>query len=218
VRSRTGLTYAVHTRSGFFQTVAVVAITVLILAIARASTLSGRPVTRWLVEWCVLLTVGTLGLVASSIVKLAIYADRFGLTMLRLYTMIFAVWLALVAVLTCAALVRRSGRWLAITLLTSVAVGVFAMIGVDPEALVARHNIERARSSGELDVDYLATLSLDARPAILSGLAELGLPTETSGSGWRRSTDFCDPIDVPSSGFALNAEVLAAKRSQERHC
>jgi len=216
VMNRTGLTYADYARRGFFQTVAVVVITVVTLAVARGATRSTSTAPRSLVRWCVLLTVGTLGLVASSIVKLAIYADRFGLTMLRLYTMIFAVWLGLVAVLTCIALVRSGGRWLATTLMIAAAAGVFGMNGVDPEALVARHNIERARQGGELDVEYLATLSLDARPAILSGLAELGLPTVMSSR--RDPIDFCTPIDVPSSGFAVNAEVRAAKHAQDKHC
>lgn len=218
VANRTGLTYADYARGGFFQTVAVVAITVGTLAVARAASMAASATPRRLVILSVLLTVGTLSLVASTIVKLGIYMDRFGLTMLRLYTSLFACWLALVAVLTCTALVRRGGRRVTATLLASVLVGVFMMNVVDPEALVARHNVERARDGGELDVEYLSTLSLDARPVILSGLAELGLPTEVSGSFWRSSFDFCDPIDTPSSGFSANAEVHAAKSAQRKHC
>lgn len=217
VAARTGLTYADYARGGFFQTVAVVAITVATLAVARSAARE-RPPRRALRGSSVLLTIGTLCLVASSIVKLVIYTDRFGLTMLRLYTMIFAVWLGGVAVLTCVALIRGGGRWLASVLVASVAIGVIGMNGVDPEALVARHNIDRARRGGDLDVGYLTTLSLDARPAILSGLAELGLPTEVRGTSSRNSVDFCSPIDTPSSGFAVNAEVHAAKRAQEQHC
>jgi hypothetical protein len=51
-----------------------------------------------------------------------------------------------------------------------VAAGVIALLGltaVDPERLIAEHNLARWAETGQLDTWYLSTLSADAVPALL---------------------------------------------------
>ncbi|RIK13033.1 MAG: histidine kinase, partial [Acidobacteria bacterium] len=45
------------------------------------------------------------------------------------------------------------------------------LVGVaNPEAWIARQNIERYEETGKVDLDYLATLGPDATPVIAEGL------------------------------------------------
>jgi Domain of unknown function (DUF4173) len=173
VKRRTGLTYAEYARGGFFQLVAVSAVATIAVVTAR-SVIGRHPDTakRFRIASAVL-TVGVVVTVVSSVVKLLVYADTFGLTMLRLYTVIFACWLGFVSAASFVALLRPSREWLAPMLIGSVVVGAFAMNIVDPERVVAEHNISRSQSSGKLDVEYLRSLSLDAAPTILGRLDDI---------------------------------------------
>jgi two-component system, OmpR family, sensor histidine kinase BaeS len=53
--------------------------------------------------------------------------------------------------------------------------GVVALLGIaaiNPDELIARHNIERYEETGKIDVDFLATLSDDAVPVLSWKLPE----------------------------------------------
>lgn len=212
VEQRTGLSYADYARSGFFQLVAVTVITMLVLAAVRSTRRRHPATTRSLGGLAVVLTLAVLSLVTTSVVKLVVYADRFGLTMLRIYTSTFAVWLGVLAIATIVALLGRSDRWLTPAALLSVVVGAFVMNVVNPERLVAEHNIERARQGAELDLDYLTRLSDDALPTILAGFGELGLDAELDARRW------CQPIDADRGWFGANRSVTAAARAQAASC
>jgi hypothetical protein len=45
---------------------------------------------------------------------------------------------------------------------------------MNPDALIARTNIERARYGEELDAYYLSTLSADATPVLVEALPRIG--------------------------------------------
>ena len=51
---------------------------------------------------------------------------------------------------------------------------VLAVNAMNPDALIARPNIERARHGEELDASYLTTLSADAVPVLIEALLRIG--------------------------------------------
>ena len=69
--------------------------------------------------------------------------------------------------------------------------GLLAFSLSNPDGTIARHNIERWRNTGSLDVAYLQTLSADAAPAIAKlppGLRDVVLvplaDRLATGDGW----------------------------------
>ena len=107
----------------------------------------------------------TLGLVVSSLVRLALYNDAFGLTMLRLSSMVFAGWVGLVLVLVGADFVASGLRgWLPVAVAASALLVLAAVNVWNPEAFVARHNLTTTTEVG-IDYRYLDTLTTDATPA-----------------------------------------------------
>jgi len=95
-----GLTYAEYARSGFFQLLAVAAITLVALLGLRAVADLSAPADRRRFTTLALAVVGlTLVIVVVALRRLGLYQQAFGLTMLRLYSSIFAVWVGLVLVL-----------------------------------------------------------------------------------------------------------------------
>lgn len=174
VRDRTGLTFAEYARGGFFQLVAVgvltfVALTVL-RPIARDADRRERLVLRVLGA---VASACTIAMVVAAIAKLDLYGDVFGLTMLRLHTTVFAVWLGLALAIAMFALLRLDGEWVVPAVACTALVGVLAMNVVNPERIVAEHNLTETIDSTEFDIAYLVSLSDDAVPAIVTHLDEL---------------------------------------------
>ena len=170
-----GLTYAEYARAGFFQLIAVATITLGALLGLRALTDLDEPRTRRrfvvLAEAAVALT---LVVVFVALRRLGLYQDAFGLTMLRLYSQVFAAWLGVVFVLLAASLALGKGRsWLPATAAATGLMALLALNAANPEAMVVRHNVDFAASSGRFDPAYLAQLSDDAVPALVDSLPRL---------------------------------------------
>jgi hypothetical protein len=171
-----GVTYADYARSGFFQLLWVAGITLVVLVLFSRITALHQPSSKrafiLLAEVAIVLT---LLIVAVASMRLSLYENAYGFTMLRLYSHLFAGWVAVVFLLLAADLggVFRRRRWFvgatAITALTLLLVLNFA----NPEALVARFNVDRAAATGKLDPQYLTELSGDAVPTLLASRAEL---------------------------------------------
>ncbi len=172
VRRTTGVTYAEYARSGFFQLLWVAALTVVAMLLLRACTDVARAPRRFAVLFGTVCAL-TLLIVVAAIRRLALYQDAFGMTMLRLYCTLFAIWIGVVLVLLAAWLTRRWSRaWFPAA---AAACGLALLLGlnaVNPEALVARTNLQR-EADLRTDTRYLADLSDDAVPTIVGLLPSL---------------------------------------------
>ena len=171
-----GVTYSEYARSGFFQLLWVAGITLVLLVMFSRITALNQPSSKRaflvLAEIAIALT---LVVVAVASMRLSLYESAYGFTMLRLYSHLFAGLIATIFLLLAADLggVLRRRRWfVGVSAVTSLAL-LMALNVVNPEAIVARLNIEHAASTGKLDPQYLAELSGDAVPTLLSSRAEL---------------------------------------------
>ena len=171
-----GLTYAEYARTGFFQLLAVAAITLAVLLGLRAATdLSAAADRRRFTILALSATSLTVVIVVLAIARLGLYEDAFGLTMLRLYSKVFAVWIGVVFLLLgvdLAGLGRRRA-WLPSAAVAAGLVALFGLNLANPEAVVVRHNVAFAERSGRFDPVYLTDLSDDAVPALVSSLPRL---------------------------------------------
>lgn len=213
VRNRTGLTFAEYARSGFFQLVAVGLVTfvglTMVRPIIRDGSGRGRSV---LVGLAVTATCCTLAMVGAAVLKLDLYADVFGLTMLRVYTTVFAIWLGLALVIALTSLFRSSGEWMVPVVALTALAGVFTMNVVNPEQLVARHNLTETITSDEFDIEYLLNLSPDAVPEIVSHLEALGTADRE-----RVIARICS-VDSGPSGLDWNGAESRAAASRSLAC
>jgi hypothetical protein len=169
-----GLTYAEYGRSGFFQLLAVAALTLPILLAIRALTADRTGLGGVVAVLSLLAVLLTLVIVGAAVRRLRLYEQAYGLTMLRLYSELFALWIGGVFVLVglwLAGVGRRpwfvagaAGLGLALLLALNVA---------NPEALVVRHNLAHAEVTGRFDPEYVAGLSDDAVPTLAAALPGL---------------------------------------------
>jgi two-component system, OmpR family, sensor histidine kinase BaeS len=108
----------------------------------------------------------TLVVVGSALHRMDLYQRAYGFTRLRLLVDAFEGWLGLVVLAVLVAGVGLCGWWLPRMALLSGAAVLLALAVANPDAWVARHNIERYQATGKVDWDYLRGLSADAAPTL----------------------------------------------------
>jgi hypothetical protein len=171
-----GVTYADYARSGFFQLLWVSGITLVILVLfSRISGLSQRASKVTFTLLAEIAIALTLMVVVVAFRRLSLYEEAYGFTMLRLYSHIFAVWIAVVFLLLALDLVgvKRQRRWFAGALGATAVTTLLALNLINPEGVVVMLNIDHAKSAHKIDAGYFAELSSDATPALLSSRGAL---------------------------------------------
>lgn len=184
VQERTGLTYAEYAREGFFELVAVAALALGVLLVVDwlrgGNARGGRLLSALGLALVVLLFV----VVASALQRMRLYQREFGLTELRVYVSAFIVWLSVLFVWLAATVLRGRRERFAFGALVSAVVGVVALNALNPDALIARTNIDRAASAKDIDISYLEGLSADAAPTLAAHLPRLARENLSASAGY----------------------------------
>jgi hypothetical protein len=205
-----GLTYADYARSGFFQLLAVAALTVGLL-LAVHTWIQGQ--STWLLVLSEVTVALTLALVVVSYRRLDLYVDAFGLTMLRLFVSFFTVWVGVALILLATRLggVGRGRNWFGPACAGVGLLILFVLNVLNPEAVVMRHNLAR----GEFDAYYASQLSDDAVPTIAAALDSL---TADERRGLR--SDICPSHQrpQPSGWAAFNLATARARAARDDTC
>lgn len=170
----TGRTYAEFARRGFFELVVLAALVIPVLLAARY--LVDRTSRAALDSFRALAVTITLlvGLVmVSAIARMRLYVEMYGLTEDRFYAATFTGWLCVVL----AWFVITEFRWLDRFATGAVAAGFLLLAALNvanPDAIIARINLDRATAGAELDARYLTRLSTDAVPVLAGRWTALG--------------------------------------------
>ncbi|KAA1425805.1 DUF4153 domain-containing protein [Nocardioides antri] len=163
----TGLTYAEYVHQGFGQLTVATALTLLVVWAATRKAPRETPADRaWIRGSLGLLCVATLVVVASALYRMSVYQDAYGFTRLRLLVDVFEGWLGLLVVATMAGGVALRAAWLPRFGLVSGVALLLGIAALNPDAWIARQNLDRYEASGEVDWAYLAGLSDDALPVL----------------------------------------------------
>lgn len=214
-----GLTYAEYARRGFFQLLAAAAITLALLIGLRAAV---RESSRRFTALSLAAVALTLVLVGVALRRLGLYEQAYGLTVLRLFAVLFAVWIGGVFVLLGLSIagVGRARAWCrarAWFVPAAIAFALAGLLGVNlanPEAIIVRRNVERLAGTERFDAWTLTRLSDDAVPALVDALpslppADAATVLDAVCAGDRR----------PAGGFwAANASRAAAADARRSVC
>jgi uncharacterized protein DUF4153 len=210
-----GVTYADYARSGFFQLLWVSGITLVVLflfsRISRLTEPRSRLAFMVLGQFAIALTL-MIDVVAFR--RLSLYEEAYGFTMLRLYSHVFAGWVALVFLLLAADFFGfwRRRRWF-IGATSVVALGVLLALNiVNPEAMVVAFNTSHAQSTHKLDGAYLAELSSDATPALLESRRSIdaSLGSQVDAAACSGARDYSPPVAAFNWS---DAKAAAARRA-----
>ncbi|MFC3503393.1 DUF4173 domain-containing protein [Micromonospora krabiensis] len=162
-----GLSYAQYARGGFWQLLAVSALTLLVIGGALRWAPRGDRTDRVLIRVLLgLLTALSLVVVASALYRMQVYTEAYGATRLRLFVATVELWLGLLFVLVGVGVLRLRGGWLPQLVVGTAIAALLGLAVINPDRFIAEHNVDRYRETGRLDVVYLAGLSADAVPAL----------------------------------------------------
>ena len=225
--ARTGLTYSDYARRGFFElvTVATLVLGLILLMdwLTRFVAGRGRRIINLLHGGLIALT---LVILASALFRMRLYQQEFGLTELRFYTTAFMLWLGIVLAWLAVTVLRVRApagddpgrrRFAFGALVVSLAL-VVALDLINPDALIARTNLTRAAAGvGQpLDAEYLAqTLSADAVPAVVAGLAAVSDPAVQAklACGLKAQADILTDRAATTNWRGTNWGLSAARRA-----
>lgn len=163
-------TYAEYARKGFFELIAVAAISMLLIFTTERLLLREREKHDAKFKLLAgLLIAQVLIIMASAFKRLNLYESAYGFTSLRLYSYIFIIWLAVVFFVQLYKIFadRRENEF-ALAVFISVLALLASLNFMNADGLVARKNIDRFEKTGRLDVKYLETLSDDATTEVTS--------------------------------------------------
>jgi Domain of unknown function (DUF4153) len=162
-----GVTYAEYARQGFFQLLVVGALTLAVIAGAVRWARREGPRDMLLLRFLLgTLSVLTLVILASALRRLNLYEDAYGLTQLRFSVHATILWMAGIFVLLLAAGATMRTSWLPRVAVLFTATGILAFTLVNPDGVVAEHNVRRFQETGILDLHYASSLGVDAVPAL----------------------------------------------------
>lgn len=163
-----GPNYAEYARGGFWQLLAVTALTLLVIGVAAWLAPRQTAMERWCLRALLAaLAALTLVIVASALFRMHTYQEAYGFTRLRVLVSVAELWLGLVFGLVLVACVRLRARWLPRAVVGSAVVAMLVLAAVNPDRLIADRNLDRWEAGSRLDVAYLAGLSADAAPALV---------------------------------------------------
>jgi hypothetical protein len=168
-----GYTYAEYARRGFFELVAMAALSLGLLLGLNDLTRRVGPIQRLVFRVLAGTLVGlVLVILVSAFQRLSLYESAYGYTHLRLVVHTFIVWLA-VALGWCAWSLWTQPRRFAAGALACAIGFVLSLDVMNPDALIVRRNLERYEATGDVDLLYLEGLSSDATPALVAALPVL---------------------------------------------
>ena len=145
----------------------------------------------------------TLVVVGSALHRMQLDQQAYGFTRLRLLVSVFEGWLGLLVVLVMSTGVRLQGWWVPRAALLTGAVAVLALAAVNPDAYIARANLDRLDRTGEVDAAYLSGLSADAAPAPGrtprrdGGVRVRERPGDSGGLSWNLSRQRAGDLGCP---------------------
>ncbi|MGH7533137.1 MAG: DUF4153 domain-containing protein, partial [Gemmatimonadales bacterium] len=171
VSAESGLTFAEYARQGFFQLVAVGALTLgLLVAIDWGNGLAGG--VRAL-AWGILALLGLI--LASAGYRMALYLSFYGLSTTRLYAAMAIGWIAVAAVWFGVTVLRGRRDRFVIGALIAACVWLAVLDVGNPEGFVVDVNVGRAVAGASFDAEYMTRLSADAVPALVAALPKLSV-------------------------------------------
>jgi hypothetical protein len=174
VKATIGLSYAEYARRGFFELAAVAAMVLPLLLALHWLLRKEDPANERIFAALAVIQIAMLFVImASAAQRMRLYQIEYGLTELRLYTLAFIGWLAVVFLWFAATVLRgRRERFVFGALVTGfLAIGALHML--NPDALIARTNAARVEQGRSFDARYAAWRSADAVPTLVADLPRL---------------------------------------------
>ncbi|ASA20848.1 DUF4153 domain-containing protein [Paenibacillus donghaensis] len=190
-----GSSYAEYARSGFFELVLVTGINFVILMFALLPANSAvTPLLRRMISLLLYVLVGcSLVMLYSAFTRLTLYEEAYGYTYIRFLVHACMLMLGLLLVLAAVRIGREHFPLVKCSLVVLL-LGYVLMNYLNMDDIIAKQNVARYQTGGEVDADYLSRLGPGAtkvlirfsrdHEGVLDSYLRADLETET-GRSWQ---------------------------------
>ncbi len=166
--SQGSFTYAEYARKGFWELLTVAFFSLVILVIMDKYTISKGARVSWFTIPSLVMIGEIFIIIISAFKRLMLYQSAYGLTTLRLYVSGFIIFLGVIFVILAIKLwSEKEDRFFAFGAFLSAIAFLVILNLLNPDAFVAKKNLQRFAETGNIDASYLGTLSADATPVIM---------------------------------------------------
>jgi hypothetical protein len=169
-------TFAEYARRGFFELVAVAVINFVIILITVSFIRREDSKVHLANKVLLSLLVGfTFVMLVSAFYRMLVYEQAYGFTYLRIFVQAFMVLLFFLFIINIMFIWYSRMPIIKAYFITALAVYI-ALNFANVDVIIARNNITRYHSTGQIDMEYLKGLSYDAVPytAELAGDEDVG--------------------------------------------
>ncbi|MDE1464391.1 DUF4153 domain-containing protein [Spartinivicinus poritis] len=167
------LSYATYAKQGFWELVFVAMLVIPVLLVVDAlQTNKPSNIKKWCLRLSILTIVATAIIELSALHRMALYLKNYSLTELRFYSTAFLFFI--MSIFICYAVtVLRQKRGAFVLWSSSTALSFILILNIiNPDALIAKANLENKFSNIKPDTSYLSSLSEDAYPVIADYIQE----------------------------------------------
>ncbi len=158
-------------------------------------------------------------IMASAVQRLVLLTGSlgYGMTTVRLYPLIFMIWLAIIFVLFGATVLRGARQHFAWAALWSAFLVLGATHVLNPDAFIVRTNIALAEQGREFDAHYNSRLSDDALPALMSSFESFNENDQISVISRiaERYCEMTEEIDLRSWNFSRSTARASLESNRE---
>lgn len=163
-----GYTYSQYARQGFNEMIMVAVFTLILMLGLNAFTRRSTRTQGWIYSGlCLLMTALVIVILVAAFQRISLAIDWHGYSRLRLYPQIFLVWLGVLLAAVAVLEVLHRERYVTLAAFI-VSMGFALSLGVfNVDAAIVRHNIERIAQGKHINYPHLASLSIDAVPALV---------------------------------------------------
>lgn len=166
------LTYAEYARKGFFELLQVTFVNICVILFSILMTKEQNVKLNKIGNIVYsLMTLFTLNLLVSSFYRMHLYEAAYGYTELRLFVQFFIVFLGMALMALLIWIWERDFPMFK-TGVTAAIIVYLALNFINVDSLIASNNLERYKSTGEIDAYHLNYLSIDAYDALAKAHAD----------------------------------------------
>lgn len=212
------ITYSEYAKKGFTELIAVSIISfLLIYGIDKFGKREGRRQKQLFKILSAILTLEIFVIIASAFKRLSLYVDGYGYTFSRLLTFVFLFWFFSAFLLFLYKIISEQKATHFIFSLFWLTVLFWLGLNVlNPDAFIAKKNIERYIQGKEFDICYLGRLSDDAIPEIIK-IFEMEIDKKIKIDLANNLYYMCQKEDQKWQSFNLSQH-RASTVLQERQC
>ncbi|MBL8206972.1 MAG: DUF4173 domain-containing protein [Blastocatellia bacterium] len=166
-----GFEYAEYARHGFFELVWVSVLVLPLLLGLHWLLRKDNPKHELIFRVLAGIKLALLSVIMlSAMQRMRLYQGECGLTELRVYTMAFMGWLGIVFLWFAATVLRGQRQRFAFGAIMTGLAMIAGLHLVNPDHLIVRVNLQRAKEGKAFDATYTASLSADSIPALAEGV------------------------------------------------